>query len=88
MIKNYPYKYRDFSRIAAEASLAAREQGKYWEYHEALFTAPQLQPATYGELARAVGIDAAKLKACLDSRKYEAEVQADPTGLDQEAGVP
>ena len=30
VIKNYPYKYRDFSRIAAEASLAAGDQGKYF----------------------------------------------------------
>jgi len=62
---------------AAMAARCAGEQGKYWEYHEALFAAPQLQPETYGEVAHSVGIDTAKLKACLDSRRFEAEVQAD-----------
>jgi protein-disulfide isomerase len=47
VIKNYPYKYRDFARIAAEASLAARDQGKYWEMHEILITrSPKLDRAS------------------------------------------
>jgi hypothetical protein len=29
VIKYYPYRYRDYARIAAEASLAARCQDKY-----------------------------------------------------------
>jgi len=34
ILKNYPYKYRDYSHIAAEALLAAGDQGKYWEMHD------------------------------------------------------
>ncbi len=36
VIKNYPYKYRDFSHTAAEASLDAGDQGRYWEMHDLL----------------------------------------------------
>ena len=30
VIKHYPYKYRDFARVAAQAALAAKEQGRFW----------------------------------------------------------
>ena len=40
IIKNYPYKYRDYSHIAAEAALAAGDQGKYWEMHDMLIKNP------------------------------------------------
>ena len=33
-LKNYPYRYRDYSHLAAEALLAAGDQGKYWEMHD------------------------------------------------------
>lgn len=62
---------------AAMAARCAGEQGKFWEYHEALFAAPRLQRDSYAEIARTLGLDAAKLQACLDSRKYEAEMRAD-----------
>ena len=36
IVKHYPYKYRDFSHISAEAAMAANEQGKFWEMHHLL----------------------------------------------------
>ncbi|MBI4793527.1 MAG: hypothetical protein HY789_12560 [Deltaproteobacteria bacterium] len=47
VIKNYPYRYRDFARMAAEASLAAKDQGKYWEMHDMLISrSPKLDRAS------------------------------------------
>ena len=47
VIKNYPYKYRDYAHIAAEASLAAADQGKYWEMHDLLLkNSPKLPGKT------------------------------------------
>ena len=62
---------------AAEAGHCAREQGKFWEFHDRLFANQQtLLPDQLKEHATAVGIDAAKFNACLDTAKYGSRVQA------------
>ncbi len=61
---------------AAEAGNCAREQGKFWEFHDRLFANQQaLQPEALKEHAVAVGLDAAKFNACLDTAKYSDRVQ-------------
>lgn len=78
VIKNYPYKYRDFSKIAAEASLAARDQGKYWEMHEMLLTrSPKLDRDSLISYAQELGLDVEKFTASLDSGEYSKEVDRD-----------
>jgi len=62
--------------VAAQAANCAREQGKFWEYHDRLFANQQaLQPEFLKKYAADIGLDAAKFNACLDSSKYEARVQ-------------
>ena len=78
VVKNYPYKYRDFSRIAAEASLAAQDQGKYWEMHDLLLSrSPQLDRASLIAYAKELGLDIAAFTTALDSGKHGAAVDAD-----------
>ena len=78
VIKNYPYKYRDYARIAAEASLAAQEQGKYWEMHDLLIKrSPKLDRQSLIGYANELGLDAAKFTASLDSQKFKAEIDRD-----------
>jgi len=61
---------------SAEAANCAREQGKFWEYHDRLFSNQQaLSDAALKQYARDSGIDAARFDACLDSSKYEARVR-------------
>lgn len=61
---------------AAEAGQCAREQGKFWELHDRLFTNQQaLQPEALKEHAAAVGLDVAKFNACFDASKYGERVQ-------------
>ena len=61
---------------AAEAGNCAREQGKFWEYHDKLFTNQQaLQPEFLKKYAADAGLDAAKFGACLDTAKYSDHVQ-------------
>jgi protein-disulfide isomerase len=63
--------------VAAQAGNCAQEQGKFWELHDQLFANQQaLQPDNLKKYAAAVGMDAAKFNACLDSAKFEARVQA------------
>ena len=61
---------------AAEAGNCAREQGKFWEFHDRLFANQQaLQPEALKEHAAAVGLDAAAFSACLDTAKHSDRVQ-------------
>jgi len=46
VIKNYPYKYRDYARMAAEASLAAKEQGSTGDARYPDQTFPKLDRAS------------------------------------------
>jgi len=62
---------------AAEAGNCAREQGKFWEYHDRLFANQQaLQPEFLKKYAADAGLDAQKFNACLDTAKYNDRVQA------------
>lgn len=78
MIKNYPYKYRDFSRIAAQASLAARDQGKYWEMHEILITrSPKLDRKSLISYAKELGLDLKQFTESLDNGKHTELIDND-----------
>ncbi len=78
VIKNYPYKYRDYSHIAAEASLAAGDQGKYWEMHDLLLKkSPQLDRASLIKYAQELGLDVRKFTESLDTMKHSAFIEKD-----------
>ena len=62
---------------AAEAGQCARDQGKFWEYHDVLFANQSaLEPASLKKYAAAAGLDATSFDACLDTAKYTARVQS------------
>jgi protein-disulfide isomerase len=78
--------YRDFplSSIhanaipAAEAANCAGEQDKYWEYHGALFgNAYGLGRSSFERYATDLKMDLTAFNECLDSRRYQEEVEAD-----------
>ncbi len=78
VVKNYPYKYRDFARMAAEATLAAAEQGKYWEMHDILLArSPELDRDNLIAYAKELGLDVKAFTAALDSGKHTARIDAD-----------
>jgi len=78
VIKNYPYKYRDYSHIAAEASLAAADQGKYWEMHDLLLkNSPRLDRESLIKYAKELGLDAKLFTAAIDSKKHASEIERD-----------
>jgi protein-disulfide isomerase len=72
---------------AAEASLCANEQGKFWELHDAMFQNQQaLGIDQLKAKAKELGIDSAKFDPCVDSGKYAEAVAAD-LAAGQKAGV-
>jgi len=78
VIKNYPYIYRDYSHIAAEASLAAKDQGKYWEMHDLLLKrSPKLDRDSLIKYAQELGLDLKKFTSSLDEKKHTQEIERD-----------
>jgi protein-disulfide isomerase len=77
--------YRDFplssihanAMIAAEASRCAEEQGKFWEYHDQLFTASSLEKNSLIEYARNLKLDDKQFESCLTAEKYKADIDKD-----------
>ncbi len=77
VFKDLPLSIHPQARKAAEAARCAGEQGRYWDYHDALFAAPALHDAVFGELARSIGLDAPRFQECLASGRHRAGVEAD-----------
>ena len=76
--KQFPLSMHPHAQLAAEASLAAREQGKFWEMYEVLFkNYRQLSRDNVMLWAKQLGLDVNKFKADLDSRKFKPVVDKD-----------
>lgn len=68
--------HRD-SMLASEASLAAHQEGKFWQFHDRLFSEPGLERAKLEEYASKLGLDMARFRQALDERTYAEQVMAD-----------
>ena len=76
--RHYPLPTHPAAKPAAEASECAKEQGKFWPFHDRLFAnTSKLSDADLKAHAAAVGVDVAAFNACVDSHKYRAVVEAD-----------
>lgn len=78
--------FRDFPIVslhptapkAHEAARCAGEQGKFWEYHDLLFErSPRHSPQELKQYAQELKLDGPVFAQCLDSGKYQAQVNSD-----------
>lgn len=78
MVKHLPYRYRDDSHIAAEASLAARDQGKFREMHLLLLDrSPKLDRASLIGCAKKLKLDVPRFTKDLDAMRHKTEIDRD-----------
>ncbi len=85
--RQYPLGFHAKAQKAAEASLCAREQGKFWEMHDAMFAdQKKLEVAQLKTTAAGLEVDTAKFDECLDSGKFADAVKKD-FDAGQAAGV-
>ena|SRR5215813_8085974 len=78
--------YRDFpirtlhsqAQMAAEAGRCAGEQGKFWEYHDALYAdQKRLNQSDLLETARRLGLREKELESCLSSGRFKGQIEQD-----------
>ncbi len=78
--------YRDFpmrtlhtnAQIAAEAGRCAGEQGKFWEFHDAMFAdQAKLNEPGLLETAHSLGMDGESFRSCLTGDKFKAQIEQD-----------
>ena len=78
MVKHLPYRYRDYSLIAAEASLAARDQGKFREMHLLLLDrSPKLDRGSLIGCAQELKLDVPRFTKDLDTMRHQPEIDRD-----------
>jgi protein-disulfide isomerase len=76
--KHYPLPMHRESPLAHEAALAAGEQGKFWEMHDALFAGQD--KLTHDDLiakAKQLNLNVPRFTKDLDSHRFKAAVESD-----------
>jgi protein-disulfide isomerase len=78
--RDFPLGFHEFAQKASEAAKCSKEQNKFWEYHEKIFSVSSdsaLDVASLKKDAADLGLDTAKFNDCLDSGNMAAEVKKD-----------
>ncbi len=82
VFKNFAW-IGDESRRAAEAAACAGAQGRFWEYHDLLYSSQRgensgaFAVANLKHFASQLGIDQAAFDVCVDGRGYRSAIEQD-----------
>ncbi|UCG66934.1 MAG: thioredoxin domain-containing protein [Deltaproteobacteria bacterium] len=78
VFKNFPLRNHRYARQAAIASLAAEEQGKFWEFHDLLFKDHKsLNNQKIREIAEKLGLDMEKFARDARDAKVQTRITRD-----------
>jgi protein-disulfide isomerase len=78
VFRQFPLSFHANAHVAAQASLEANAQGKFWEFHDKMFAdQKKLDRASLEASAKEVGLDVAKLKKALDDKVHAPTVDAE-----------
>lgn len=77
VFKHLPLEGHRNSLPAARAAYCAAEQDRFWQFHDALFTAGNLSPPGFEQIASDLGLGLAKFQECVASERSRAAVVKD-----------
>ena len=78
VFKNFPLRSHKFAARAAAAALAAGSRGKFWEFHDRLFSDyNRLNEQTIRDIARGLGFDMAEFEKQMNDSGILARVRQD-----------
>ena len=78
VFKQFPLDFHEHAREAAEASLAAHEQGKFWAMHDKMFAhSESLSRETIRGLAAEIGLDVKAFEQALDAGRWRGRIDED-----------
>ncbi len=78
VFKQYPLDIHSQARLAAQASLAAAEQGKFWELHDRMFANfRRLNRDNIFLWAKEVGLDMTRFARDIEKPEYKKVIQKD-----------
>jgi protein-disulfide isomerase len=76
--KHYPLDFHKDAPFAHLASMAAEQQGKFWELHDKLFAdAQKIKPDDVKRYAKEVGLDMARFEKDVYAPTLKAKLEAD-----------
>ena len=75
--KHLPLDIHSDAFPAARASVCADRQGKFWEYHDALFSSDNLSENNLLNIAKKLALDQTEFKTCLNAESSRLEVVKD-----------
>ena len=76
--KHFPIRSHKYAFKAAQAALAAERQGKFWEFHDALFKKySSLSDKTIQEIAGQLNLDPVKFEAARNEPAIAAKIKQD-----------
>jgi predicted DsbA family dithiol-disulfide isomerase len=75
---DFPLPFHQHAMEAAEGARCAKEQGKFWPFHDHLFeNQEKLSKSDLKETAKKLGLNTKRFDACLDKGKYRSAIEAD-----------
>ena len=78
VVKNYPLKNHKFASKAAQAALAAKVQGKFWEFHHKLFqNYKSINDGKIQDIARELNLDMEKFNKDMNSKAVQYIINRD-----------
>jgi len=77
VFKHMPLEGHRNSLPAARAAYCAAEQDRFWQFHDAVFTAGNLSPPVFEQIASDLGLGLPKFQDCVASERSRAAVIKD-----------